>query len=58
VASLSQASHVCKHHDTSRVLFIVLELMLYRHSIVFQGGMIEEIKGHCSVALEQEIILF
>jgi len=46
------------HHDTSRVLFVVFELMLHGYSVVFRGGITEEIKGHLSVALEQEITSF
>jgi len=58
VAGLSQALCAHKYHDTSRVLFIILELTLHGYSVVFQGGMTEGIEGHCSVALEQEIMLF
>ena len=58
MAGLSQASHAHKHCDTSMVLFVMFELTLHGYSVVFQGGMTEGIKGHLSVASEQEITLF
>ena len=47
-----------KHCNTSMVLFAVFELTLHGYSVVFRGGITEEIEGHLSVALEQEITLF
>ena len=58
MAGLSQASRAHRHCDMSRVLFIVFELRLHGYSVVFRGGITEEIEGHLSVALEQEITLF
>ena len=58
MAGLSQASRAHRHCDTSRVLFIVFELMLHGYSVAFQGGITEEIEGHLSVALEPEIMSF
>ena len=58
MAGLSQASCVHKHRDMSRVLFVVFELTLHGYSVAFWGGITEEIEGHLSVALEQEITSF
>ena len=58
MAGLSQASCVHRHRDTSRVLFVVFELMLHGYSIAFRGGMTEGVEGHLSVALEWEIMSF
>jgi len=58
VAGLSQASRAHKHHNMSRVLFVVFELTLHGYSVAFQGGMTEGIKGHLSVALEWRITSF
>jgi len=36
----------------------MFELTLHGYSVAFQGGITEEVEGHLSVALEQEITLF
>ena len=47
-----------KYRNTSMVLFAVFELTLHGYSVVFQGGITEEIESHLSVALELGITSF
>ena len=58
MAGLSQASRAHKHHNMSRVLFVMFELTLHGYSVVFRREITEGIEGHHSVALEQGIMLF